>query len=405
MDRPHVASTQHLQPRGVERTRATPIVDRRPRCSARSERISQPSPPGSRCAGSAAQESAQHAALGVVDPVLERRARPRGNPGRVAHDERRPPFGKEIRLHDLHLLRQPEALEVLARARQRAGILIGGDHASYAAPREHRRQHAGPRADVEGHGRTTTAPAGSGALRDEVDVFAANRREHAVVRMDPAADRGDIDSLDAPLVRADEAQQLPQRGDRGSVSRRPRLPRRPAGCRARVATECHSPASSGTSSMPSVRARCDRAWRSRLNASAGEKVSRMRAAFFGLRDWRSARLASAISICRAFWKSPRHRSAVPWHARPYACVGRHAVIGDDHVASAAAPRAPSASVRNSPRRPRSSERPGAAASYSSVYFLLFPRALSTGYFSAFATSLRWAAAIGSMPNWSQSRMR
>src|SRR6185503_19905938 len=31
-----------------------------------------------------------------------------------------------------------------------------------------------------------------------------------------------------------------------------------------------------------------------------------------------ARLASAFSICRAFWKSPRHRSPVPWQARPYA---------------------------------------------------------------------------------------
>ena len=70
--------------------------------------------------------------------------------------------------------------------------------------------------------------------------------------------------------------------------------------------------------MPSVRARCDRAWRCRWNASAVEMGAGAAAAPFGLRGGRSARLASAFSNCRAFWKSPRHSSAVPWHARPYA---------------------------------------------------------------------------------------
>ena len=38
-----------------------------------------------------------------------------------------------------------------------------------------------------------------------------------------------------------------------------------------------------------------------------------------------------------------------------------------------------------------------------MYFLLVPRALSTGYFSALARSFRFAAAMGSIPNSSQSR--
>src|SRR5665213_3142606 len=76
--------------------------------------------------------------------------------------------------------------------------------------------------------------------------------------------------------------------------------------------------SSCTSSIPNVRARCDRAWRCRWKTAAGEMIAGVAAVFFGIRDLWSARLASAFSICRAFWKSPRHSSAVPWHARPYA---------------------------------------------------------------------------------------
>jgi hypothetical protein len=53
-------------------------------------------------------------------------------------------------VHDFHLLRQPETLEVLASARERAGIPVGGDHTSEAAPREHGGQHARPGADVKG---------------------------------------------------------------------------------------------------------------------------------------------------------------------------------------------------------------------------------------------------------------
>src|ERR1700730_14987520 len=76
--------------------------------------------------------------------------------------------------------------------------------------------------------------------------------------------------------------------------------------------------SSGTSSAPNVRARCDRAWRWRWKASAGDVGIEDAADLFGLRGWGSARLANASSIGRAFWKSPRHSSAVPWQARPYA---------------------------------------------------------------------------------------
>ena len=49
----------------------------------------------------------------------------------------------------------------------------------------------------------------------QVHVLVAHRRKHTVVRVDPAAERRDLDSLLAPLVSADQAQQLAQRGHRG----------------------------------------------------------------------------------------------------------------------------------------------------------------------------------------------
>src|SRR5690348_14812406 len=101
--------------------------------------------------GQRVQELTQHATLGVVDTTLYGRTRPRGYPGRVAHYEHRPPSGKEIRVHDFHLLRQPQALEVLASTCERTGIPVGGDHTSEAAAREHGGQHARPGANVKGY--------------------------------------------------------------------------------------------------------------------------------------------------------------------------------------------------------------------------------------------------------------
>src|SRR4051812_12659146 len=75
------------------------------------------------------QESAQHSAFGIIDSVFQRRARPRGNPWRIADNERRATFGKKIRLHDFDVVRKPEVHNILARTRQRAWIEIGSDNA------------------------------------------------------------------------------------------------------------------------------------------------------------------------------------------------------------------------------------------------------------------------------------
>ena len=110
--------------------------------------------------------------------------------------------------------------------------------------------------------------------------------------------------------------------------------------------------------MPSVRARCERAcrWsverRRHRGDPSGTSTVGSTTARFGLRAGRSARLASAFSICRAFWKSPRHSSAVPWQASPYASS---AVVVSSAITTLlgrrrAALRAPAR--RCAPRRPR-----------------------------------------------------
>src|SRR5688572_5722890 len=96
-----------------------------------------------------AQKSTQHSALGVIDSVFHGRARPRGNPWRVADHERRATFGKQVRLHDIDAFRKPELSNVLTRALQRTWIEIGRDHAFDAAPCQYRGEHTGAGADIE----------------------------------------------------------------------------------------------------------------------------------------------------------------------------------------------------------------------------------------------------------------
>ena len=125
-------------------------------------------------------------------------------------------------------------------------------------------------------------------------------------------------------TRARRSRRATRAATRRSAVAAGRTPRcTPRADRARAAAECRSPSSSGISSMPSVRARCARAWRSRLKdpSTLGRPLP-----LGGVRA-----LASAVSICRAFWKSPRHSSPMPWHASAVRIVGRDAVVDDDDL--------------------------------------------------------------------------
>src|ERR1700693_3734666 len=97
MFRPYIPALNNLEPRGIE-----PSKQLRPRPEAQVLREIRKYQPALaswlQMRRQRAQESAQHLTPGVVDAALEGRTRPRGNPGRIAHHERRPSFGKQIRL-------------------------------------------------------------------------------------------------------------------------------------------------------------------------------------------------------------------------------------------------------------------------------------------------------------------
>ena len=78
----------------------------------------------------------------------------------------------------------PQPLDVVPGAGQRARVLVGGDHVPHAAARQDGREHAGSGADVEGQLVRRQRRVG-----DQVQVFAAHRREHAVMRMDAVVRR------------------------------------------------------------------------------------------------------------------------------------------------------------------------------------------------------------------------
>ena len=225
-------------------------------------------------------------------------------------------------------------------------------------------------------------------LGDEIDVFAANRREHAVVRMDAAADRRDLDSLDAPLVRADEAQQLAQRGDRGPFSRavgfRAGLPDvgRATQRNAVVRVERHQQhAQRARTLRPRLAMEMEGFGRRRGRRGCG-RLFRLARPAVGATRQRNQHLARVLEVA-----PPQQRGALAREA--VRVVGRHAVVGDDHALRGrrAALRAPARGARLAVLGPvHDRMRVHARAR---VYFLLLPRALSTGYLSAFATSLRF----------------
>jgi hypothetical protein len=132
VDRAHVVPVETFRPAAAIHSSSC-SRGRRPRCSARSDRISQPSPPGVRWAGQPGEEAAQHAAVRIVDGVFDRRTGAGRHPRRIAHHQRRAAVREQVGLLQFDLLVQLEAGQVFARAAQGALVLVGGD--DLATPR------------------------------------------------------------------------------------------------------------------------------------------------------------------------------------------------------------------------------------------------------------------------------
>ncbi len=159
------------------------------------------------------QKSTQHPAVGIVDSVFHGRARPRGNPGRVADHERRAAFGKR------------SACTTSTRSESPSCRTFSRAHASARGSRSVATTRSMPRRASTAASTPVPVPmsnatldeahaAGKRRRADEVHVLTADRREDAEVRMNPAARLRNLDALRAPLVRTDHAEQRSQRGDR-----------------------------------------------------------------------------------------------------------------------------------------------------------------------------------------------
>src|SRR5258706_12188722 len=100
MARTHVDAINDLQPRALDRVDELPA---RPKAEMLRE-IGKDQPAlatGLEVRWQRVQESPQHAAFRIVDPVLQRRARARRYPRGVANHERRAPSGKQVCLPPL----------------------------------------------------------------------------------------------------------------------------------------------------------------------------------------------------------------------------------------------------------------------------------------------------------------
>ena len=107
-----------------------------------SDRISQPSPPGSRWQPGL-PKPAQHAAAFVVHRPLNGRAGRAGSHGRVAHHQRALPSGNRSVVAARRGPSDPGAANS-SRAQASARVPVGGHHALHTTARQHGRQHPVP---------------------------------------------------------------------------------------------------------------------------------------------------------------------------------------------------------------------------------------------------------------------
>ena len=155
------------------------------------------------------QKAAQHAAVFVINGVIQQRCHLARQPGRVADDQARLPFGEQIRMLQLHLSLMTESLQVFACAGQSTFACIGRNHGLDAALEQQSRQHTRAHTDVPC---LLHASSGQGRPGNQFQILATHRRENAVVGMNAGAiQRGNLHAFFAPFVCANHAQQVTQR--------------------------------------------------------------------------------------------------------------------------------------------------------------------------------------------------
>lgn len=180
----------------VSTSRSSSSRVRGPRCSAGSDRISRPSPPGRRCCPRPARNPPGILLSSSYTPSSRAAVGRPGQPRRIADGEigaagRGAPARIQPRSHRDPPV-QPEPPGAVPGPVDGARAEVRSHHPADAAPGRHGREDPGAGAQVERDGRGRVAPCRrrQGSVRHEVDVLAPGRREDAVVGMDACAERG-----------------------------------------------------------------------------------------------------------------------------------------------------------------------------------------------------------------------
>nr|WP_293258232.1 hypothetical protein [Nannocystis sp.] len=149
MLRANIVASDDLQTRGREHRQQLG-----PRAQAQvlgDIRQDQPALPiGGQVVGEPGEKTSQHAALGIIDRALDRRAGTRRDPRWITYHQRSSTRGKQVGREDLHLRGEPEAGDVLTRTGQGAGVLVGRHHPLHAAASEQGGEDPSPGADIKG---------------------------------------------------------------------------------------------------------------------------------------------------------------------------------------------------------------------------------------------------------------
>ncbi len=164
----------------------------------------------------ALDKTAQHAAAFVIDGLLQQGAGLARQPRWIADHQGGPAFREQVRLAQAHALRQTQPLKVVLRAGQCPVAQVGGHHLPHATVQQESGKHTRARADIPDGGISLLGCGRQGRLRHQIQVLAAHRGEHAVVRVNAElrhARHGQGHALLAPLMCAQGTQQFTQGND------------------------------------------------------------------------------------------------------------------------------------------------------------------------------------------------
>ena len=147
------------------------------------------------------EQGAQHGVAGVVKRGFQFGRGLGGQPRRVADNQVGAALGKQVLLQQADIGIGAGAGEIGAGGGDGARVGVGGADVAQAALVQQQRQHAAAGADVPRRVRVCRQR----RLGDQLQIFAAQGRKHAVGHVDALCQHAGFDTVQLPLPGADKA--------------------------------------------------------------------------------------------------------------------------------------------------------------------------------------------------------